>query len=83
VFFCDHCGGPLCQSLTPRQGELLKLLAANPAATNRELALELSISETTVKKYFYQIYRLIGVQNRGECVALLVRAGGNEVAKAV
>lgn len=44
----------------------------NPGATNRELARQMQVSERTVKKHFYDIYRTMGVQNRSECLVLLL-----------
>jgi DNA-binding NarL/FixJ family response regulator len=61
----------LC-NLTPRQIELLQRLIASPGATNRDLAGQMSVSERTVKKHFYDIYRAMGVQNRSECLVLLL-----------
>lgn len=62
-------------SLTPRQLELLERLIANPGATNRDLAGQMSVSERTVKKHFFDIYRAMGVQNRSECLVLLLNGG--------
>jgi DNA-binding NarL/FixJ family response regulator len=77
---CDPCHNPLCQ-ITPRQKELLELLAANPGATNYDLAHQLCVSERTVKRYLSDIYRVVGVQNRSECLTILVRqslVGGHD-----
>lgn len=68
----DFCHNPVCQ-MTPRQKELLSLVAKNPGATNYDLALQLGVSVRTVKRYMSDIYRIVGVQNRSECVALLWR----------
>ncbi len=67
------CSNPLC-NLTPRQLELLEHVIACPGATNRELARQMSVSERTIKKHFYDIYRAMGVLNRSECLARLLRA---------
>ncbi|MBK7180777.1 MAG: helix-turn-helix transcriptional regulator [Chloroflexi bacterium] len=72
------CRSPFC-ALTPRQTELLELLSASPSATSRELAQRMHVSERTVKKHFYGIYRTLGVQNRVECLALLYRKGPGNV----
>ncbi len=69
-----QCSNPVCQ-LTPRQAELLQRLAANPGATNRELARQLHISERTVKKHLQGIYRAMDVQSRTECLVLLLSKG--------
>jgi len=68
-----QCGNPWCR-LTPRQVDLLERLIASPGATNRELARQMSVSERTIKKHFYDIYRAMGVLNRSECLARLLRA---------
>lgn len=76
------CSNPLC-NLTPRQLELLERVIACPGATNRELARQMGVSERTVKKHFYDIYRAMGVLNRSECLARLFRedfASGGKVA---
>lgn len=71
---CYRCDNPLCE-LTPRQMELLEVLVARPAATNRDLARCLHVSENAVKKYLREIYRTVGAQNRSECLALLLQTG--------
>ena len=71
---CRECRNPFCE-LTSRQTELLERLMNNPGATNRELARQMQVSEWTVKKHFYGIYRTMGVQNRSECLMLLLREG--------
>ncbi len=63
------------RQLTPRQRELLVLLTRQPGATNYDLARQLVVSERTVKRYLSDIYRTIGVQNRSECVSVLLRQG--------
>lgn len=74
TFSCNSCSNPLCH-LTPRQIELLQHLATNPGATNRDLALQLHVSEGAVKKYLSNIYRIVGVQNRSECLVFLLQTG--------
>ena len=65
-------GSPFRQA-TPRQVELLTLLARQPGATNYDLAQQMRVSERTVKRYLSDIYRIAGVQNRSECLSLLLR----------
>ncbi len=65
-------GSPFNQ-ITPRQRELLALLTRQPGATNYDLARQMQVSERTVKRYLSDIYRTIGVQNRSECVSVLLR----------
>lgn len=72
------CHNPLCQ-MTPRQKELLGLVINNPGATNYELSLQMGVSERTVKRYLSDVYRIVGVQNRSECLFLLIQHGQSGV----
>lgn len=78
---CSPCHNPLCQ-ITPRQKELLALMATNPGATNYDLACQLRVSERTVKRYLSDIYRIVGVQSRSECLMMLLREGAISVQEA-
>jgi LuxR family transcriptional regulator of csgAB operon len=49
-------------SLTGREAAILMYLASG--ASNQDIAVDLSISEHTVKTHLYKIYRKIGVTNR-------------------
>jgi DNA-binding NarL/FixJ family response regulator len=51
-------------SLTPREFEILRLVAAG--ATNGDIARELWVTEQTVKFHVSNIYRKLGVANRTE-----------------
>jgi LuxR family maltose regulon positive regulatory protein len=57
----------LPESLTPREREVLELIAAG--LTNREVAEQLVVSPETVKKHSGNIYGKLGVSNRTEAVA--------------
>jgi LuxR family maltose regulon positive regulatory protein len=57
----------LPEPLTPREIEVLELLAAG--LTNREIADRLVISAETVKKHTGNIYGKLGVSNRTEAAA--------------
>ena len=48
--------------LTPRQREVLKLVAAD--MKNHEIALELGLTEHTVRNYVFQIFEKLGVSSR-------------------
>jgi two-component system nitrate/nitrite response regulator NarL len=63
----------LPQELTPRESEVLQLLAAG--LTNRAIAMELGISEHTVKFHVNAILGKLGVQSRTEAVAQAFRDG--------
>jgi DNA-binding NarL/FixJ family response regulator len=53
--------------LTPRQWELMRLIAAG--MTNRQIATRLSISEGTVRTHCENIFRQLQVNNRVAAVA--------------
>jgi DNA-binding NarL/FixJ family response regulator len=60
-------------SLTPREREIVSLLAAG--STTREIAYELVISPRTVGTHVQHILGKLGVRNRGQAVALAFREG--------
>ncbi|MEC9368821.1 MAG: response regulator transcription factor, partial [Pseudomonadota bacterium] len=53
-------------SLTPRQKDVLELLVAGK--TNKEIARQLDLSESTVKIHVAALFRALGVRNRVEAV---------------
>ncbi|MEZ5156776.1 MAG: AAA family ATPase [Solirubrobacterales bacterium] len=59
--------------LTERQAEVARLLAAG--RTNAEIAAELQISSSTVKRHAEDIYRRAGVQGRAALAAALLTEG--------
>ena len=58
---------PLPESLTPREREVLELLAAG--AQNGEIAARLYVTLDTVKKHVGHIFGKLGVGNRTQAVA--------------
>ncbi|WP_245593630.1 response regulator transcription factor [Azospirillum halopraeferens] len=58
---------PPALGLTPRQQDVAALLATG--APNKVVAHRLGIAEGTVKIHLSQIYRLLGVSNRGQFIA--------------
>ena len=54
-------------SLTPRELEVLKVVAAG--SSNREIGVELMLSEATVKSHLVHIYDKLGVRSRTSAVA--------------
>jgi DNA-binding NarL/FixJ family response regulator len=52
--------------LTAREREVIKLLT--DGATDREIALRLSIAERTVRVHLQSIFRKVGARNRTEAV---------------
>jgi LuxR family maltose regulon positive regulatory protein len=63
----DDADGGLPDPLSPREIEVLRLIAAG--LTNREIADALSISAETVKKHSAAIYGKLGAGNRTEAAA--------------
>lgn len=63
----------LTENLTPREQDVLKLLAQG--LQNKEIALELVITERTVKFYVSSILAKLGAGNRTEAVTLAVQRG--------
>lgn len=63
----------LAEALTEREGQVLQLLAQG--FPNKQLALQLGISEHTVKFHVSSIYAKLGVTNRTEAVRRGVRLG--------
>ena len=61
------------QSLTERETEVLRLLAGGKA--NKQIALKLSISETTVKTHVSNILMKLGVPSRTQAALYAVRIG--------
>ena len=56
-----------CQSLSPRQQEVLRLVAKG--RSSKEVAPLLSISRTTLKREFRNIFNRLGVNDRTHAVA--------------
>jgi DNA-binding CsgD family transcriptional regulator/tetratricopeptide (TPR) repeat protein len=64
---------PLPDGLSPREVEVLRLLAAG--RSNAEIADELTISVYTVVRHVFNIYGKIGVRRRSEATAYALRRG--------
>ncbi|MGD2077027.1 MAG: response regulator transcription factor [Chloroflexota bacterium] len=64
--------GP-AEELTPRESEVLQLLAHGK--TNKEIATELVISERTVKFHISSILAKLGATNRTEAVTTAIQQG--------
>jgi len=64
---------PLAEELTEREQDVLQLLAEGLA--NKQIALQLGISEHTVKFHSSAIYAKLGVTNRTEAVRRAARLG--------
>ncbi|MBI3152269.1 MAG: helix-turn-helix transcriptional regulator [Chloroflexi bacterium] len=65
--------GKMVPQLTCRENEILKLIA--DGKSNRDIASDLSISESTVENHIHNIYRKLGIVNRAQAVAFAYQAG--------
>src|SRR5437867_10918570 len=65
--------GPLPAGLTPREAEVLRLLSSG--RTNRDIAVELVISEHTVGRHLQNIYAKLGVSTRAAATAFAFEHG--------
>jgi DNA-binding NarL/FixJ family response regulator len=63
----------LAEPLTPREGEVLQMLASGLG--NKEIAAKLTISEHTVKFHVASILGKLGAGSRTEAVSLGIRRG--------
>ena len=70
----DGAGAALLEILTPRELDVLRLLARGQ--TNLAIANALVVREGTVKYHVKNILRKLGATNRADAVARFVRAGG-------
>jgi len=60
-------------SLTPREREVLDALARGLG--NKQIAVQLGVSERTVKFHVSSLFEKLGAGNRTEAVTIAVRAG--------
>jgi NarL family two-component system response regulator LiaR len=64
---------PLYDDLTPRELEVLKLIAQGLA--NKEIAEELTISEKTVKNHINNIFSKLHINDRSQAMLYAIRKG--------
>lgn len=64
---------PLAEALTPRESEVLRLLAEG--SSNKEIAARLNISEHTIKFHIRSILGKLGAASRTEAVTRGLRSG--------
>jgi len=60
--------------VNPREEEVLRLMLAG--RTNAQMAADLFISESTVKKHVNALYHKLGVANRLQLTGLVAGLGG-------
>jgi DNA-binding NarL/FixJ family response regulator len=72
----NSTGRPL---LTPREEQVVALVA--DGLSNREVAIELGLSEHTIKKYLLRIFDKVGVSSRVELVLYAMSHGENRPAE--
>ena len=65
--------GPAAQALSPRESEILNLLAVGLG--NKQIASQLNISEHTVKFHVSSIFNKLNASSRAEAVAIGARRG--------
>jgi len=68
---------PESDSLTPREGEVLTLMAQR--LTNQQIAEQLSVSKKTVDFHVGNILQKMGVLNRVQAVVEAIRRGWVEI----
>ncbi|MEC5384648.1 response regulator transcription factor [Uliginosibacterium sp. H3] len=64
----EAASAPSAALLTPRQSEILTLLARGHS--NKEICLRLDLAEATVKMHVSSIFRTLGVANRTQAVLM-------------
>jgi len=70
-------GGDAIDTLTPREREVLELIARG--LSNKRIALELGLSEKTVKTHVTHVLAKLGVSDRTQAALYAVRAGAVEL----
>ena len=69
----DKAQAPLVDRLTPREVEVLKLIASG--MSNKEIAAQLSISEKTVKNHINNIFSKLHLYDRTQATLYAIRTG--------
>jgi DNA-binding NarL/FixJ family response regulator len=74
--FQPQSDGDAAASLSPREREVLDLIASG--STNREIAAALHLSPHTIHEHTSSLYRKLGARNRADAVQRANRAGLTE-----
>ena len=74
------CHRGMASQLSPRQREILDLVAAG--RTSKDIAATLGISESTVNWHLANVFARLGASSRAEAVALSIRSNGNGAERA-
>ena len=61
--------------LTPKEREIITVIASEENSTNRQVASRLRISENTLRNHLSSIYDKLGVQNRLELLKFALGHG--------
>jgi DNA-binding NarL/FixJ family response regulator len=69
----DHEAAPLAEPLTPRERQVLELVAEG--LSNRGVAVRLGLSDETVKFHLSAIFGKLGASNRTDAVRQAIRRG--------
>ncbi|WP_114588113.1 response regulator [Microbacterium arborescens] len=64
---------PAASALTPRETDVLRLVAAGHG--NKQIAVQLGIGESTVKTHLLRVYDKLGVDSRTRAVTLALERG--------
>jgi two-component system, NarL family, nitrate/nitrite response regulator NarL len=65
----------LVASLTPKEREIITVIASEETSTNKEVALRLRISDNTLRNHLSSIYHKLGVGNRLELLKFALSRG--------
>jgi DNA-binding NarL/FixJ family response regulator len=60
----SHAPGAVLSELTPRERKVMQAVIENKVRTNKGLARQLFISESTLRNHLSSIYQKLGVRNR-------------------
>jgi DNA-binding CsgD family transcriptional regulator len=62
----------LVASLTPKEREIISIIASEDNSTNKQVAMRLRISENTLRNHLSSIYDKLGIGNRLELLKFAI-----------